>query len=569
MNKGNLNRRKLRYAGTSAVLTALIIAAVIIVNVIFSALSTKFLWYVDMTPDMLFTLSDECFDLIENGDDSFSNSSSPIEMVKKIREENRQYNAENGLVKGDADYRDEDLSINIIFCDDIDVLEDNLTQKYVYHTALELQDKFPEYIKVKNYNIIRNPSSVTKYKVTHLTDIYTTSVIVEFGTESRVYPLRSFYTFSNSTDEEPWAYNAEKKFASGILAVTRAESPVACVTTNHGETMSDTELLYTLQDAGYIVRDIDLAQDEIPENCRLIVVYNPISDFLVKDGISDIDEIQKLDDFLDGTNSMMVFMSPDSPVLNHFEEYIEEWGISFDRYTDVSGEQYSYLVEDKSQSLTTDGYTLVSEYVTDGLGGSLTEEMRSRGVPKKVIFPNAMSISYSDRYSRAHYVDEEDETISYDYGSYYNDGVSRSIFNAFVTSKNAVAYANGIEAAKASDTDRFALMTVSMEDRTTQESNYTTVSEASYVIAFGSTDFASQKMLQSESYGNSDLLLSAFSIVGREPVPVGLDLKPFADSTIDTITSAEATQYTVVFAVIPVVASLVAGVIVIVRRKNR
>ncbi|MGM9684030.1 MAG: hypothetical protein ACI3XQ_10585 [Eubacteriales bacterium] len=219
--------------------------------------------------------------------------------------------------------------------------------------------------------------------------------------------------------------------------------------------------------------------------------------------------------------------------------------------------------------MTTDGYTLVSEYVTDGLGGSLTEEMRSRGVPKKVIFPNAMSISYSDRYSRAHYVDEEDETISYDYGSYYNDGVSRSIFNAFVTSKNAVAYANGIEAAKASDTDRFALMTVSMEDRTTQESNYTTVSEASYVIAFGSTDFASQKMLQSESYGNSDLLLSAFSIVGREPVPVGLDLKPFADSTIDTITSAEATQYTVVFAVIPVVASLVAGVIVIVRRKNR
>ena len=45
----------MRYGGVTVALTALIIAAVVIVNVIFSALSQRFLWYVDMTPDRCFT----------------------------------------------------------------------------------------------------------------------------------------------------------------------------------------------------------------------------------------------------------------------------------------------------------------------------------------------------------------------------------------------------------------------------------------------------------------------------------------------------------------------------------
>ena len=57
--------------------------------------------------------------------------------------------------------------------------------------------------------------------------------------------------------------------------------------------------------------------------------------------------------------------------------------------------------------------------------------------------------------------------------------------------------------------------------------------------------------------------------IGQEPVPVGLDPKPFADYTIDVITSSEATQYTVVLSVVPAVVALVTGIVVIVRRKNR
>ncbi len=553
--------RKLRYGGLSAALTALIVAVIIIANIIFSTLTQKLMWYVDLTPELLYSLSDEALELIENGDEKFD-TLSPVEMVDKIREEK---------LAADPSFDPKTLMINIIFCDEPDVLTGNATQKYVYHTALELQDKFPDYIKVSTQDIIRNPSSVSKYKTNSLSKIYTTSVIIEFGTEFRVRELRSFFTFNSSTDEEPWAYNGEKAFASSILAVTRAESPIACVVANHGETVNE-DFLQTLVDAGYLVQVLDLSAQEIPEKCRLLVVFDPKQDFLVSDGISEIDEIEKLDKFLDGTNSLMTFMNPTTQRLENFESYLEEWGISFDRYTNPAGQQISHLIMDKSQSLTPDGYTFKADYVTAGAGASLTEDMRSRPYAQSVIFKNTMSISYSPLFSPTHYTPEDTSSgaVEYDYGYYSANGVTRTIHDVFVTSSKAEAYADTTTPVEvASDTNKIKLMTVSKESRTTQESNYTTIDEASYVIACGSTDFASSELLQSSSYGNTDLLLTALRAIGREPVPVGLTFKPFADYDIDTVTTAEATQYTVVLALVPLLAASITGIVIIVRRKNR
>ena len=91
------------------------------------------------------------------------------------------------------------------------------------------------------------------------------------------------------------------------------------------------------------------------------------------------------------------------------------------------------------------------------------------------------------------------------------------------------------------------------------------------VIACSSVEFLDSVILQNNSYGNSDVLLSAFRAVGKEPVPVGLNPKPFADKdiSIDILTAEDATQYTVVLTVIPAVIALVTGIVIIIRRKNR
>lgn len=562
--------KKLRYGGMSAVLTALIIAVVIIVNVIFSALAQKLRWYTDLTPEPLYTLSVECLDIIANGDAKFEESSSPIEMVDKIRAEK---------LAEDPNFDVSSLMINIVFCSEPDVLESNFMQRCVYTTALELEQKFPEHINVEYHNIHRNPTAVAKYKANSRVTIDTTSVIIEFGTEYRIRPINSFFTFDDSASTEPWAYNGEKAFTSSILAVTRAESPLACITANHGERFDDEVFVNTLTDAGYEVQIIDLAAQEIPDECRLVIVFNPDTDFKVPDGVTDIDEISKLDDFLDKGNALMVFMDADTARLDNFEEFLEEWGISFNRDYSTGAEQPCYIRESAentlllNQSSSKYGYTFNAQYVTAGLGGSLTQTLRDR-TPKSMVFGNAMSISYSDLYEPKHFTPAEDQTDKqeYDFGYYYmDDGRERMIYDVFTTSPDAVSVAGGVEVGKATALQPYKLMTVSVESRYTQEDNYgySMVDDASYVFACGSVEFASSTLLQSNSYGNTDLLLTALNQIGREPVPVGLERKPLSDKTIDTVTEADATQYTVVLALIPAIASIACGVVILVRRKYR
>ena len=565
--------RKLRYGGVSALLTALIIAAIILVNVIFSALSQKFTLYVDLTPEQLFTLSDECIDLIQNGDDTFEESFSPIEMVDRIREENKAYNAEHGLKQGDEGARNEHAMIQLIFCDEPDAWTAELVMHYVYNTGLELEAKFPDYIDVLNFNIERNPSLVSKYKSNSDTIIDKDYVIVSLDTGAgdglryRVRDLTSFYI--TDTDEKagntPWAYNGDKAFSSSILAVTNAEAPLACFTSNHGETTND-QLTRTLLDAGYQIDAIDLKNQEIPTNCRLLVIFDPKEDFLVKDGESDVDELTKIDQHLyENIASLMVFFSPSTPECSNLEEYLEEWGISFDR--DDAGN--SYTVHDPSHSLNTAGTTVIGEYVSDNPASKITEPMRSRPYPQSVVFKNAMSISHSDLFSPQRAMDEDGNATGYSYGTYMKDGTERHIYNLFTTHDTAFSMADGKKVEIANANNKPALMTVSVESHSTQESSYSALTNSSYVVAMGTTDFTSQQLMESNAYGNTDLLLSTLRTVGQEPVPVGIGFKAFADKTIDTITTAEATQYTVILTVIPPVLALAAGIFVIVRRKNR
>ena len=129
----------------------------------------------------------------------------------------------------------------------------------------------------------------------------------------------------------------ERTFAVAIAGVTQAESPVCAMTNNHGEQVTDTEFLTLLSDAGYKMTTIDLTKDDIPADCRLMITFNPKSDFLTdKDGVSGISETTRLDKFLDEANSYMIFTNADTPELPNLEEYLAEWGIKYQRVSDES-----------------------------------------------------------------------------------------------------------------------------------------------------------------------------------------------------------------------------------------
>ena len=122
----------------SVAITVLVIAAVIIFNVIFSALAAKYTWFVDLTTEGIYTLSDNCIELL---DETFTR-------VSAQRNEAGE----------------EPLKVKIRFCDLEDNLMANTSQRYVLMTAKELAEKFPDVVEIEYINIWENPTAVEKYK---------------------------------------------------------------------------------------------------------------------------------------------------------------------------------------------------------------------------------------------------------------------------------------------------------------------------------------------------------------------------------------------------------------------
>ncbi len=561
--ESNMPRRGTRRL-VGAALTVVVIAALLVFNILFSFLADRFMWQVDETVTRyttrkgvsMYTPTEEFLDVV---------AEFAIPMVEKV-------NAERETAG------EEPLTINIIFCSERDRVYEADKLRMIQYTALALQKAFPDAVRVSYVNVEQNPSAVQKYKATSSTHIYPHQVIFEFGTEYRVCSYDYFFIRSDETSNEHWAYNGEQDMASLLLAITRAVSPIAGFITNHGENLEACQSFRTLVErAGYDVVDIDLSKDEIPADCRLLICYDPVTDFLglgndayVEGGVS---EVKKLDAFLDKAYSFMLFIDKDTPRLPILEEYLEEWGVTVSRGEDADGNLDNYTIRDQVHKLDKDGYTPIAEYVTAGTGASITSDMRNVASPATVVFPNATAVKMAATYRTAYVeADETKDTPAFSYGTYYRNGVSRYLYDVFWGGMNATAEAFGRQYEITTEQNRFRLMTISVENRTIMETDYLSTTVPSYVAVFGSTEFASDAVLDSAAYGNADVLLSTLRATGREVMPADLEFKAFkiyeVDQQVYMPDTTKNLATTIFMVALPIVACTIAGCYVNVKRKH-
>ncbi len=569
-----INSGKLRHGISAVAITAAVVVAVILLNVGFGVLSDFGMWMIDLTSEKMYTLTSETVEMLDG----------TFRQVNEKREESGE----------------EDVTVDIIFCADPDLIKGNEKMRYIYYTARALEKKFPDSIKVSTTNVWTNPSSVDRYRTNSYSAIYQSNIIVASGSEFRITSIETYYTYDSdsSGDEEPWAYNAEKKFTQSIIAVTRAESPICGITVNHGEALATeagraeySEFLKVIENAGYEIQYLDLTKDAIPENCRLLLTFDPQSDFLGEADLPEgkTSELTQLGNFLDKAYSYMIFVDADTPLLPNLEEYLEQWGITFNRQKNADEDWIGNWQVRSSAALDANGLSVIADYEQEALGGSITKNMRERGGSPKVVFGNAMPISYSKSYETVPQpADTENGTGAFTYGSYYRNNHSRAIYDVFRASAESQAYGlmNGTATADPIDTlGGYRLMTLTRESRTVGEGKgYTNVNDSSYVCAIGSVEFANNKMLSSNAYGNTDVLLETLRSIGREVVPVGLNFKPMYDAEMQETSSSSssssdnATVYytkagniarTAVLTVLPAVVMATLGTVVLVRRKFR
>ena len=536
-----LHTKKFRYGSVSVALTVVIIAAVILFNAIFTALSEKFTWYLDMTSDEMYTLSDEAKALL---DQAFF-----------VVNENGERTAPRKYTDPQTG-EEKDIEVTIIFCTPRDQMEAETTQRYVLYTVLEMAQEYPN-INVKFVDYLTNPSAVSQYKESSGQSIGPYSIIVTNGKQSRVYALSALFTTDSST-ETVVGYNGEQRLVSAIHAVTQVQTPVACYTTGHKEedSFEGSALHMLLYENGYDVKPIDLSTQEIPADCTLIVIFDPKEgDFLEKNHHNRVSEIDKLERFMDNNHSVMVFFDYETHRMPNLEAFLGEWGVGIARHTDEqTGVESNYLIKDTSEAYRMDPYANQAVYVEAGLGASLTRQLRDAKNPKPVMFPYAGAIESTYDLT---YNDEK----GYYFGNYYENGVMRESFDVFTSSDSAVALA-GEQTLDAKAP--FSYMKVTRETIYREETNESTFA---YLLACASTDFVSAGALDVASYGNHTVLTRACQELGGAQVSVSLACKYFSDMEINSITAKAANQYTVVLTVVPAAVIFIAGVYIMIRRK--
>ena len=552
-----------------AIITATVLVAILILNVALTLIGDKLMWYVDLSlssyisaDTKMYTLSEECVDL-------FASQAKPaIESINKDRE-----------ARGE-----EKIKVNIVFCTERDYIESDSLMRYVSYTARSLACEFPELVEVTYINMTQNPSAVQKYKTTSAATINDSDIIVEFGTESLVQSVSSFYE-TEATATQPWAYNGEKRFMATILAVTRAEAPICCLTTNHGESLFDangevkdeyTTFIKLIKGAGYDVRFIDLEKDEIPEKCRLIITFDPSSDFKAFGnlGENNVSEIEKLEEFIGEVNTFFYVCDSDTPYLKNLEEYLEEWGIAVGRAEDKAHNMHNYLLKDTVNCTDAGtGKVIVGNYATEGLGSTVTRDMQNRSYPPKVIFGNSTAIVPSANYNKIYSTPDEDageEQFVYYY--YFKNGTSRSMLDVFTSSNLASAMVGSEVYEIATEQNRFKLMTITQEEHNVQVNNYSSVDFASYVIALSSTDFLKNDVLNSTAYGNTDVILSTLKNTSHEVVPTSVEIKGLYKYSVEdefAYKSVNTTAWIASLSLIPFVLVLGTGSVICIRRKYK
>lgn len=406
-----------------------------------------------------------------------------------------------------ADFKEEIKNVNkeitITFCTDRDYLLANYQTRYVYIMAKEIE-MYKDNIRVETVNISKNPTAVQKYKTTSATKISDGDVIISCGERFRILGAQTFWSYDSAGGY--WAFNGEYKIANAFLSLSAYETPTAYFTVGHGERVYDEENPDTeesaqayefyrlLTDNGLKVKTVNLDEEDIPEDCALLIMNAPTSDYnfkkeLDREGyyyVNETSPIEKIDRYLDEVGSFMVFKDP-FVTLPTLEEYLFEWGMKAEPYQvkDRAGES-----EDRTQVSA-----VYPNAEKDPLGASLYSDIINLQSPPKTFVRDAGYITMSW---------EENQ-------KFYTTGLSAMYSPVLLSSPTARAYDE--EGLLSDYAGGYHLAAISARVRSEEVSHY-----YSYVFYGASSSFTSSSQLNNEAYANYDILFSAVRSLSRTDV---------------------------------------------------
>lgn len=188
-------------------------------------------------------------------------------------------------------------------------------------------------------------------------NISTGSLIVVSGDSHVALDAADLYEYDYSdyytTGSAKVTFSGEKQISAAIYKLTSSAETHAYYTTNHGEQALTDSLTEALNAQNITVDALDLLSSEIPEDCDLLIINNPTSDFAAEGSL--VDEVSMLQNYLNEGGHLLVATNPynETPEL---DSLLAEFGLSRENGIVVEG--------DSSHALYGYPYSLFPDYAS-------------------------------------------------------------------------------------------------------------------------------------------------------------------------------------------------------------
>lgn len=390
---------------------------------------------------------------------------------------------------------------------------------------LSQMDSMSDHVHVEYIDLNQNPTFTSKYTNADWTT-KDNVMIVECGSDYRVLKLTDCFEYDEQTYSYYGTYNftgskVEQQIVTSMLNVTTDDKAIVDFITG-GQEQDYSSISSLLQSNAYQINELNLATSELDADAKVAVLFAPAVDL-------DDTAIAKLEDWLsnggDNGKSLIYVANYEVEDTPNLDAFLKKWGMSMENGI-VYDTDTNYLV-------TQNPYVSLTKY-----NGVYTDGLKNSSIPCLASYTRGVKV--------------EDDSIA----------------KAMLTSSSAAGIYPYSEKQNSS-WDYKAGITGEPVNIAAVGTQSNTEEVASNVVVFGSYNMFSQAVLSYNSYNNSAYFMNVVNtLANRDDLGITIEGKTIDSGSLGADVAVQ-NLLMVLFVIIIPLGTLITGLVIWLRRRNR
>lgn len=529
--KPKKEHKKMKHSAIAVVYMVIFVAVVVVLNIVASFIFNKYPLTFDLTSNDTYSISEEAKEYVKTietdvrfrvfADESdFSGLNDYTRQASEVLSNYAKYNSH--------------ITVEYISIDDnpdiVSEYEDYTISTYTIIVEAESVDENGNVLKDEDGNTAMRTRQISLLDLIEFTDDMEESVSEYYSMSASDYALSYFGDETSAFYYSVYygwvqASTADEAFVSALMAVTDPNPVVVAVLTGRNEAFTCSYLQEMLNLNGYTVEEVDITSEEIPDDVDLCIIPCPTSDYMEA-------EVSKVDDFLYNNGNLgknLIYIAyyeqADTPNL---DEFLAEY------YLEVGD---GYICENDTSYYYTYPYITIADEISDTFADDIDVDSSQliclAGSPVTLL--------------------AEGEK-----GWYTVEALVQSTANAYVYDE---------ETEDSTETGQQTYVALSTRYTSSDDDNNGTYQSNLLVVGGGA--MLADSYLKYNQYQNREYFLSLINeMTGKTSVGITIEPKVITGNIFD-ITETQVRNLKIVFiGVIPAL-TLIIGLVIWLRRKNR